>query len=106
MSRLLKMKNSECGCKLKIGKESSNIIILDFKNRRISIENVLFVFEGRLDLKRWNILYRPPSSSLSYGGHGNDDVRSPGSGGTPGPLSQPPSSQALDHNDPGDISVD
>ncbi|XP_065222266.1 homeobox protein homothorax isoform X2 [Planococcus citri] len=44
---------------------------------------------------------RPPSSSLSYGGHGNDDVRSPGSGGTPGPLSQPPSSQALDHSDPG-----
>ncbi|XP_039282629.1 homeobox protein homothorax isoform X4 [Nilaparvata lugens] len=45
---------------------------------------------------------RPPSSSLSYGGHGNDDVRSPGSGGTPGPLSQqPPSQQSLDHNDPG-----
>ncbi|KAK7602990.1 hypothetical protein V9T40_002989 [Parthenolecanium corni] len=45
--------------------------------------------------------YRPPSSSLSYGGHANDDVRSPSSGGTPGPLSQPPSSQALDHSDPG-----
>ncbi|XP_075221771.1 meis homeobox homothorax isoform X3 [Lycorma delicatula] len=44
---------------------------------------------------------RPPSSSLSYGGHGNDDVRSPGSGGTPGPLSQQPSSQqSLDHGDP------
>uniref|UniRef100_A0A1B6CLX0 Homeobox domain-containing protein n=1 Tax=Clastoptera arizonana TaxID=38151 RepID=A0A1B6CLX0_9HEMI len=44
---------------------------------------------------------RPPSSSLSYGGHGNDDVRSPGSGGTPGPLSQQPSSQqSLDHSDP------
>lgn len=47
------------------------------------------------------VLQRPPSSSLSYGGHGNDDVRSPGSGGTPGPLSQPPSSQTLDHSDPG-----
>ncbi|KAL7021301.1 hypothetical protein ACKWTF_011830 [Chironomus riparius] len=34
---------------------------------------------------------RPPSSSLSYGGAMNDDVRSPGSGSTPGPLSaQPP----------------
>ncbi|CAG7718674.1 unnamed protein product [Allacma fusca] len=35
---------------------------------------------------------RPPSSSLSYTGPGNDDARSPGSGGTPGPLSQPPNS--------------
>ncbi|CAH1733191.1 unnamed protein product [Aphis gossypii] len=43
---------------------------------------------------------RPPSSSLSYGGHGNDD-RSPGSGGTPGPMSQQPGSQqSLDHGDP------
>lgn len=34
---------------------------------------------------------RPPSSSLSYGGAMNDDVRSPGSGSTPGPLTaQPP----------------
>ncbi|XP_044731113.1 homeobox protein homothorax isoform X2 [Chrysoperla carnea] len=45
---------------------------------------------------------RPPSSSLSYGGPGvNDDVRSPGSGGTPGPLSQAPASQqSLDNSDP------
>lgn len=44
---------------------------------------------------------RPPSSSLSYGGPVNDDVRSPGSGGTPGPLSQPPASQqSLDASDP------
>lgn len=43
---------------------------------------------------------RPPSSSLSYGGHGNDD-RSPGSGGTPGPMSQQPGSQqSIDHGDP------
>ncbi|CAG9128133.1 unnamed protein product [Plutella xylostella] len=42
---------------------------------------------------------RPPSSSLSYGGAVNDDVRSPGSGGTPGPLSQPPP-QTLDATDP------
>lgn len=35
-------------------------------------------------------LQRPPSSSLSYGGAMNDDVRSPGSGSTPGPLSQQP----------------
>ncbi|XP_038206922.1 homeobox protein homothorax [Zerene cesonia] len=41
---------------------------------------------------------RPPSSSLSYGAV-NDDVRSPGSGGTPGPLSQPPP-QTLDATDP------
>lgn len=40
---------------------------------------------------------RPPSSSLSYGGHVNDDVRSPG---TPGPLSQQPASQqSLDASD-------
>lgn len=40
---------------------------------------------------------RPPSSSLSYGGPVNDDVRSPG---TPGPLSQPPASQqSLDASD-------
>lgn len=46
-------------------------------------------------------LQRPPSSSLSYG-PGNDDVRSPGSGGTPGPLSQPPGSQqSVDTSDPG-----
>ncbi|CAG0892565.1 unnamed protein product [Darwinula stevensoni] len=36
---------------------------------------------------------RPPSSSLSYTGPGNEDVRSPGSGGTPGPLSHQPGSQ-------------
>lgn len=45
-------------------------------------------------------LQRPPSSSLSYGGPVNDDVRSPG---TPGPLSQPPASQqSLDASDPGE----
>lgn len=45
---------------------------------------------------------RPPSSSLSYGGPVNDDVRSPGSGGTPGPLSQPPpgAQPSLDGSDP------
>lgn len=48
------------------------------------------------------LLQRPPSSSLSYPGPGNDDVRSPGSGGTPGPLSQQPSSQqSVDNSDPG-----
>lgn len=46
-------------------------------------------------------LQRPPSSSLSYGGPVNDDVRSPG---TPGPLSQPPASQqSIDGSDPGKI---
>ncbi|GAB0093685.1 hypothetical protein DMENIID0001_088570 [Sergentomyia squamirostris] len=46
---------------------------------------------------------RPPSSSLSYSGPVNDDVRSPGSGGTPGPLSaqQPP---GLDSSDPGSFA--
>lgn len=45
-------------------------------------------------------LQRPPSSSLSYGGAMNDDVRSPGSGSTPGPLSaQPP--PGLGDQDPG-----
>ncbi|KAK9877619.1 hypothetical protein WA026_019289 [Henosepilachna vigintioctopunctata] len=40
---------------------------------------------------------RPPSSSLSYGGPVNDDVRPTG---TPGPLSQPPASQqSLDASD-------
>jgi len=42
---------------------------------------------------------RPPSSSLSYSGPGNDDTRSPGSGGTPGPLSAaPPSQQSVDNS--------
>lgn len=41
---------------------------------------------------------RPPSSTMSYGGPVNDDVRSPG---TPGPLSQAPGSQqSLDASDP------
>lgn len=45
---------------------------------------------------------RPPSSSLSYGGAMNDDVRSPGSGSTPGPLSaQPP--PGLGDPDPGKL---
>ncbi|XP_064115808.1 homeobox protein homothorax-like isoform X1 [Macrobrachium nipponense] len=40
------------------------------------------------------ICERPPSSSMSYsGGAGGDDARSPGSGGTPGPLSHQPASQ-------------
>ncbi|XP_035723590.1 homeobox protein homothorax-like isoform X6 [Vespa mandarinia] len=43
---------------------------------------------------------RPPSSSLSYpGAGGNDDARSPGSGGTPGPLSQQ-APTSLDSSDP------
>ncbi|XP_043473749.1 homeobox protein homothorax isoform X1 [Leptopilina heterotoma] len=43
---------------------------------------------------------RPPSSSLSYPGPGgNDDARSPGSGGTPGPLSQQ-APTSLDSSDP------
>ncbi|XP_012137321.1 meis homeobox homothorax isoform X2 [Megachile rotundata] len=47
---------------------------------------------------------RPPSSSLSYpGAGGNDDARSPGSGGTPGPLSQQ-APTSLDSSDPGDAS--
>ncbi|XP_017759453.1 PREDICTED: homeobox protein homothorax isoform X3 [Eufriesea mexicana] len=47
---------------------------------------------------------RPPSSSLSYpGAGGNDDARSPGSGGTPGPLSQQ-APASLDSSDPGDAS--
>ncbi|XP_076666990.1 meis homeobox homothorax isoform X4 [Andrena cerasifolii] len=47
---------------------------------------------------------RPPSSSLSYPGPGgNDDARSPGSGGTPGPLSQQ-APTSLDSSDPGDAS--
>ena len=51
-------------------------------------------------------LQRPPSSSLSYTGPGNDDARSPGSGGTPGPLSQPPNSHnsADNGSEPGQIS--
>lgn len=45
-------------------------------------------------------LQRPPSSSLSYSGAVNDDVRSPGAGSTPGPLSQQ-QPQGLDTSDPG-----
>lgn len=58
-----------------------------------------------LYMKCWVWFQRPPSSSLSYGGPVNDDVRSPGSGGTPGPLSQAPASQqSLDSSDPGDYT--
>ncbi|XP_025830187.1 homeobox protein homothorax isoform X3 [Agrilus planipennis] len=47
---------------------------------------------------------RPPSSTMSYGGPVNDDVRSPG---TPGPLSQAPGSQqSLDASDPEDALRD
>lgn len=68
-------------------------------NKHISI-----YFFGTLSFNHLFCLFqRPPSSSLSYGGPGvNDDVRSPGSGGTPGPLSQAPASQqSLDNSDPG-----
>ncbi|XP_047740511.1 homeobox protein homothorax isoform X2 [Hyalella azteca] len=51
---------------------------------------------------------RPPSSSMSFGGGGGggEDARSPGSGGTPGPLShQPASQQSGDNNsEAGDAS--
>ncbi|XP_066969533.1 homeobox protein homothorax isoform X36 [Macrobrachium rosenbergii] len=53
------------------------------------------------------ICERPPSSSMSYsGGAGGDDARSPGSGGTPGPLShQPASQQSADNtSEAGDAS--
>ncbi|GAB6020537.1 hypothetical protein CHUAL_003220 [Chamberlinius hualienensis] len=51
------------------------------------------------------LFQRPPSSSLSYT-QGQDDVRSPASGGTPGPLSQQPSSQSADNNsEAGDASI-
>ncbi|XP_066969535.1 homeobox protein homothorax isoform X38 [Macrobrachium rosenbergii] len=48
---------------------------------------------------------RPPSSSMSYsGGAGGDDARSPGSGGTPGPLShQPASQQSADNTSEADL---
>lgn len=50
-------------------------------------------------------MQRPPSSSLSYPGAGaNDDARSPGSGGTPGPLSQQ-APTSLDSSDPGKLSI-
>jgi len=49
---------------------------------------------------------RPPSSSLSFSGQANEDVRSPGSGGTPGPHSHPPpSTQSADNgSEAGDAS--
>jgi hypothetical protein len=51
-----------------------------------------------------HVFQRPPSSSLSYGGAMNDDVRSPGSGSTPGPLSaQPP--PGLGDPDPGKFNI-
>ncbi|XP_066969523.1 homeobox protein homothorax isoform X27 [Macrobrachium rosenbergii] len=51
------------------------------------------------------ICERPPSSSMSYsGGAGGDDARSPGSGGTPGPLShQPASQQSADNTSEADL---
>ncbi|XP_037078306.1 homeobox protein homothorax-like [Pollicipes pollicipes] len=55
---------------------------------------------------RCPVFQRPPSSSLSFSGQGNEDVRSPGSGGTPGPLSHPPAStQSADNgSEAGDAS--
>uniref|UniRef100_A0A6A7FR91 Homeobox protein homothorax-like n=2 Tax=Hirondellea gigas TaxID=1518452 RepID=A0A6A7FR91_9CRUS len=50
---------------------------------------------------------RPPSSSMSFGGGGGggDDARSPGSGGTPGPLShQPASQQSGDNNSEAEVT--
>ncbi|OAD55650.1 Homeobox protein homothorax [Eufriesea mexicana] len=56
---------------------------------------------GQTDLFKGQTRHpRPPSSSLSYpGAGGNDDARSPGSGGTPGPLSQQ-APASLDSSDP------
>lgn len=66
---------------------------------------LVYVYICGLTVRRL-LLQRPPSSSLSYPGPGNDDVRSPGSGGTPGPLSQQPSSQqSVDNSDPGKTTV-
>lgn len=50
-----------------------------------------------------DVIKRPPSSSMSYsGGTGGDEARSPGSGGTPGPLShQPSSQQSQEQTEPG-----
>jgi hypothetical protein len=59
---------------------------------------IFFSFNYPKLMKFICLFQRPPSSSLSYPGPGNDDVRSPGSGGTPGPLSQPPSSQQSGDN--------
>ncbi|KYN21632.1 Homeobox protein homothorax [Trachymyrmex cornetzi] len=64
---------------------------------------MIFHYEGNLRLI-YDLLFvycqRPPSSSLSYPGAGaNDDARSPGSGGTPGPLSQQ-APASLDSSDP------
>ncbi|CAH1393843.1 unnamed protein product [Nezara viridula] len=66
-------------------------IVDAFRQRRLLTYSRKTTWLHRSDLRR------PPSSSLSYPGHGSEDVRSPGSGGTPGPLSQAPQ---LDHSDP------
>ncbi|EFN67589.1 hypothetical protein EAG_16271 [Camponotus floridanus] len=70
---------------------------------QISIKSERMVDEGKRDgkhVKERKAGTRPPSSSLSYPGAGaNDDARSPGSGGTPGPLSQQ-APASLDSSDP------
>ncbi|KAF6216080.1 hypothetical protein GE061_000418 [Apolygus lucorum] len=77
-------------------------------NKHWDPEYTLMAFHKKISTKikdgqfdNFTVASRPPSSSLSYPGHGNEDVRSPGSGGTPGPLSQVSASQQLDHSDPG-----
>lgn len=66
----------------------------------VTVRRRLMNCETSLNLFICLPLQRPPSSSLSYGGAMNDDVRSPGSGSTPGPLSaQPP--PGLGDPDPG-----
>ncbi|CAK9814030.1 Homeobox protein homothorax, partial [Anthophora quadrimaculata] len=70
-------------------------------NERDSYMCVHVSREKRCLYNKLPLLQRPPSSSLSYpGAGGNDDARSPGSGGTPGPLSQQ-APTSLDSSDPG-----
>ncbi|KAF5275006.1 hypothetical protein FQA39_LY06943 [Lamprigera yunnana] len=68
-------------------------------HKKVFFPDTYFVKEGKnvIDLLHLHV-NRPPSSTMSYGGPVNDDVRSPG---TPGPLSQAPGSQqSLDASDP------
>jgi len=82
-----------------------DIHVILISAKRFFLYEKYFLYENKekplTKLIRDFFLQRPPSSSLSYPGAGaNDDARSPGSGGTPGPLSQQ-APASLDSSDPG-----
>lgn len=85
---------------------SRDVFVVVSRVVRCSVRRLCVFYACCLTRASLRSLQRPPSSSLSYpGAGGNDDARSPGSGGTPGPLSQQPPA-SLDSSDPGEYTDD